>query len=81
MRPSIRSAMENSQCMVMNILTSNMYLPLVRIVDIVGKGAVLNNRAFVENEASVMDGATMKTGATCGRKCHCSLSTFPPFLC
>lgn len=41
----------------------------------IGKGAVLNARAFVENEASVMDGATMKTGATCG----CMFLTSDPF--
>lgn len=34
----------------------------------IGRGAVLNEHAVVENEAAVMDGTTMRTGAVCGRK-------------
>lgn len=33
---------------------------------ILGRGAVLNSRGFVENEAAVMDGATLTTGAVTG---------------
>ena len=33
-----------------------------------GRGAVLNEAGYVENEASVMYGATRKSGAVCGRK-------------
>lgn len=33
---------------------------------ILGRGAVLNNRGFVENEAAVMDGANLTTGAVTG---------------
>lgn len=34
---------------------------------VLGRGAVLNDGEYIENEAAVMTGSDLRTGAICGR--------------